>query len=214
MIDYTPFKSLSSGETAELRRCLCTISKTYEKGEEIMSFSEKKNKAGIIDYGKAHLIRIDPEGRKSIIEYYESGDIFGKMFSPDSELSSYSLTAKEKCGVSFINSEKLTTKCEDNCLKHSIFINNLFACAMFKSHLHIDVLSQRTIRLKLIAFFENLKRQQKSDRIILPLSFSDLADYLAVDRSAMMREIKSLKENEIISVKGKAVRLLRSDSEY
>ena len=41
----------------------------------------------------------------------------------------------------------------------------------------------------------------------IPLSYTDLADYLSVDRSAMMRELKSLKEEGFISRDGNKVTL-------
>ena len=44
--------------------------------------------------------------------------------------------------------------------------------------------------------------------IYLPFSFTDLADYLAVNRSAMSREISNLKEEGLIEVNGKKIKLL------
>ena len=47
-----------------------------------------------------------------------------------------------------------------------------------------------------------------SKTIELPFSLTDLADYLMIDRTAMMREIKRLKdENVIKKVKNKIVLL-------
>ena len=68
-----------------------------------------------------------------------------------------------------------------------------------KSLVHVDMLCQRTLRSKLMSFFEYLESEEKSNSFTLPLPFSDLADYLGVDRSAMMREIKKLNEEKIIS---------------
>ena len=40
------------------------------------------------------------------------------------------------------------------------------------------------------------------------MSLSDLADYLSTDRSALMRELKHLKEDKVIDVDGKTFKLL------
>ena len=40
---------------------------------------------------------------------------------------------------------------------------------------------------------------------MLNITLTDLADYLAIDRSAMMREIKHLKEDRIIVIENKKV---------
>ena len=46
----------------------------------------------------------------------------------------------------------------------------------------------------------------KSFRI--PFSLTDLADYLSVDRSAMMRELKILKDEGFIEKSGNKIKLL------
>ena len=53
-----------------------------------------------------------------------------------------------------------------------------------------------------------MKEQSPSSEINLPVSLSDLADYLSVDRSAMMREMKKMKQEEMISAKGSKITLL------
>ena len=49
-----------------------------------------------------------------------------------------------------------------------------------------------------MTFFEYIKKEKGKNTFTLPLPLSDLADYLSVDRSAMMREIKKLNEEKII----------------
>ena len=39
-------------------------------------------------------------------------------------------------------------------------------------------------------------------------SYTDLADYLSVDRSAMMRELKNLKEDKLIKDTNKKITIL------
>ena len=40
------------------------------------------------------------------------------------------------------------------------------------------------------------------------MSYTELADYLAVNRSALSREIKNLKDDMLIETKGKRIKLL------
>jgi CRP-like cAMP-binding protein len=44
--------------------------------------------------------------------------------------------------------------------------------------------------------------------ITLPFNLKDLADYLAINRSAMFRELRNLKDERIISVNGRRITLL------
>ena len=72
----------------------------------------------------------------------------------------------------------------------------------------VDVLSRRSIRDKLLCYFRQLADQTGSDRFTLPFSLSTLADYIATDRSAMMRELKRLRTEGVIRSSGREVTLL------
>ena len=68
-------------------------------------------------------------------------------------------------------------------------------------------LSQRTIREKLICYFMQLAAQAKASSFSLPFTMVDLADYLSIDRSAMTRELKRMKEEGLIEMDKRCVRL-------
>ena len=71
----------------------------------------------------------------------------------------------------------------------------------------VEVLSQRSIREKLICYFLQLAGNQNSQEFSLPFTMVDLADYLSIDRSAMTREMKHMKEDGLIEVEKKRIRL-------
>jgi len=65
-----------------------------------------------------------------------------------------------------------------------------------------------------LSYFEIMSTRNNSKTIYLPFGFSELADYLAVNRSALMREIKSLKEEGFIESKNKKIRLLYYNTSF
>ena len=69
----------------------------------------------------------------------------------------------------------------------------------------IEILSNKTIRNKLLAYFKIMSKRNNSKVIYLPYTFIDLADYLGVDRSAMYRELKNLKEEGLITIVNKKI---------
>ena len=71
---------------------------------------------------------------------------------------------------------------------------------------HIQILTKRSIRDKILEYI-NINRVPGSKIIYLPFSYTDFANYLAVDRCAMSRELKNLKEDGIIETKGKKIYL-------
>ena len=92
-------------------------------------------------------------------------------------------------------------KCKKNCKFHDellVGLPNLVLTKVSDLNLRIELLSQKTIRDKLLSYFRILSENNFSKTFVIPFSLTDLADYLSIDRSAMMRELKMLKEDGII----------------
>ena len=71
----------------------------------------------------------------------------------------------------------------------------------------IQLLSQKTIRNKLLEYF-NLKTENRiTKNIYLPYTFIELANYLGIDRSAMYRELKHMQIEGLIEIKSKKITL-------
>ena len=74
-------------------------------------------------------------------------------------------------------------------------------------NIRIELLTKRTTRDKLLAYFKYIdqKTGDGSKNIRIPLSHTELANFLSVDRSAMTRELKYLKEEGFIEQIGKRI---------
>ena len=59
-----------------------------------------------------------------------------------------------------------------------------------------------------MAYLNSIATEKQTTTFILPMSYTTLAEYLSVDRSAMMRELKNLVDEGIIERDGKKLRLL------
>ena len=73
--------------------------------------------------------------------------------------------------------------------------------------MRIELLTKRSIRDKLLSYFSILSTRKLSTSFELPHSLTDLADYLSIDRSAMMRELKLLKEDGFVTKTGNRITL-------
>ena len=74
----------------------------------------------------------------------------------------------------------------------------------------VEVLSQRSIREKLLCYFTTQSHSCGSRSFTIPFTLSMLADYISTDRSAMMRELRKLREEGIVRMEGRKVELLRN----
>ena len=111
-----------------------------------------------------------------------------------------------RCQVAFINERKLTSH-DDFHETRAQILEEILMRAQRRAMMHADVLCQRSLRQKLLVYFGYLSRSGGRSFFDLPFSYTDCADYLAVDRSAMMRELGRMKEEGIVTVDGRRLRL-------
>ena len=107
--------------------------------------------------------------------------------------------------------DNIHEKCRNSCKFHqqlSEYIPELILYKITNLNARVELLTKRSTRDKLIGYFTSLSSQKFSKSFKLPLSLTDLADYLGVDRSAMMRELKLLKEDGFIQKDGNRITLL------
>ena len=79
---------------------------------------------------------------------------------------------------------------------------------MTEKNERISMLTKKTIRNKLLEYFNIMSKKYNSKYIYLPFNFTNLADFLAIDRCAMSRELKYLKDEGFIEIKDKKITLL------
>lgn len=185
--------------------------KTFEKNEVITTYIAKRNQLCIMFAGYADLVRYDLNGNRTIVDHFSKNDIFGEVFYTITTNNELLVEARSKCEVLFYTYDDIHTKCKHNCRFHQILSENLPELVLNKVtnlNMRIELLTKRSIRDKLIGYFSFLSTSSLSKTFELPFSLTDLADYLSVDRSAMMRELKLLKDDGFIAKNRNKITLL------
>ena len=192
-------------------KCHKSTKRHYEKGETITTYLEKRNQLCILLTGEADLIRYDYNGNKTIIGQFTDNSIFGEVLYPANTNNELFVLARTNCEVVFFTYDNLWSRCKPNCTFHKDFseqINKMIMNQVVELNTRIELLTKKNIRDKLLSYFDILSNKLLSKKFTLPLSLTDLADYLSVDRSAMMRELSHLIEEGFIDKKGKKITLL------
>lgn len=202
------FQDISYDDYRCLLTCFQAVHKSFRAEELIYDFSWPKNDAvGVVERGQAQLIRIDEEGVETVLEELGAGGVFGKTLAfSTSAGDSLEVVCRTPCDVLFIDYPHILKRCENACLRHSILVRNMLKLMSDKAQAlsqRVDVLSRRSIREKLLCYFRQLAGQANSNTFVLPFSLSTLADYIATDRSAMMRELKRLREEGAVHSDGR-----------
>ena len=207
------FQDISYEEYSRLLTCFQAVQKSFRSDDLIYDFSSPQNDAvGIVERGCAALIRIDEEGVATVMEELGPGGVFGRTLAfAGSSGDSLQVVCRTPCDVLFIDYPHILKRCEHACNRHSVLVQNMLRLMSDKAQAlsqRVDVLSRRSIREKLLCYFRQLSEQAGSNTFTLPFSLSTLADYIATDRSAMMRELKRLREEGTIRSDGRQFTLL------
>lgn len=191
--------------------CKNVQKKSFRKNQVITTYIKKRNQICILINGEADLVRYDLNGDKSIIEHFTKNDIFGEALYIVTTNNELSVEAKKNCEVLFYIYDNIHQKCRNSCKFHQTLsenFSNLILNKVMDLNTRVEILTKRSIREKLRGYFNILSTRSLNKTFSLPFSLTDLADYLSVDRSAMMREIKSLKDEGFIKKNGNKITLL------
>lgn len=209
MNEIALFNGIENKDVKSMLNCFNATTISYKNGTTIISNLANTGAIGIIYEGSANLIKIDYNGNRTIIEKLERGSIFGEVFLPNSD--ELSIVATDNCTVISFDYEHITRRCKKSCPYHSKLIDNMIqilADKIVNMNNRIDILTKKTIREKLLEYFKTIEKEKLSKTFKLNLNFTELADYFGVDRSALMREIKNLKNEGFIETKGNKITLL------
>ena len=191
--------------------CSKVQTKFFQKGEVVTTYLVNRKQVCILVSGSADLIRYDFNGTKNIVERFYKNDIFGEVFYRINTNNDLFVMAREMCEVVFFNYEIFEKKCKSSCKFHEKLLLNLPNLVIGKvsdMNFRVELLSKRSIRDKLISYFSMQSEINFSKTFTLPFSLTDLADFLSVDRSAMMRELSYLKEEGFIKKHDNKITLL------
>ena len=204
------FKNIEGKNREKLLTYLEAVTYKYPKNKRILNNLVSNNFICIILEGNIEITRIDVEGNKSLIDSYETNSLFCSL-SYSFKNEEIEVTTKEETKVIIIDFNSIINMNENKLSIYNTFLKNLtiiLSKIIVNSNERIEVLSNKSIRDKLLDYFKIQSKKNNSKVIYLPVSYTELADYLAVNRSALSREIKNLKDDGLIETRGRRIKLL------
>lgn len=210
----SPFANLSKVQIDKLYNLLGVHIYTFRKGEEVLPTIKNENIYAIILEGSAQIINSDYNGNEILMENLSKDSIFGSNISATNN-DNVHIFAKEYTKVLVIDYKELMNPENLKYKYFNEFFNNMFDIinSMYKeTNERVKILEKKQIRDKLLEYFDIEYRKSRLNYFYLSFSFKELADYLAVNRSAMFRELKSLKDEHFIDVDGRRITLLNVKS--
>ena len=198
------FRDIAPADLASLLDCLDARERAYEKGAWLLRRGEWTDRLGLVLSGTVHILREDFWGSRSIVGLAGPGEIFAESYALAGEPLEVSVLAASDARVLFLRVETALTGCGQ-------LTRNLTALLAEKNLTltrKMRHMARRTTREKLLSYLSAQAARAGGPDFDIPLDRQQLADYLAVDRSAMSAVLGKLREEGVLEFRKNHFRLL------
>ena len=201
------FKDFSIDEIIEIFSVVSFYEKIYKKNDIILAENTKIEYFGIITNGKIALSNFDYFGNRNILNVFEKEDSFAEALVSLEIQIPHEVISLTDSSIVWIEYKSLSKS-----LYYQKILNNLLNIISTKNLIlnkKLQILSKRTTREKILEYLSNQKKLLSIDsNFEINLNRNEMADYLALDRSNLSRELGKLKKEGIIDFKKNKFKLL------
>lgn len=202
LLNVELFNGIDENNISSMLSCLEAQISDYNKNEFILREGDPVNYVGIVLDGQLQIIREDANGERILITGLNKGDIFGEALSSANVTHSpVSVVSYSDSKVLVINFQRILKVCSSACSHHTKLIENMLHLLAQKNLFlqnRMNILSKKTIRSRILCYFDSVVFIQGHNNINIPFNREELADFLCTDRSALSRELANMKAEGII----------------
>ena len=205
------FSGTGDAELLKFIDCSGTALRRYPAGSVILREGDVPHNIYVVADGTVTLSRAGSGGREVCTENGR-GDSFSMTEAFAGMQSGFSAETGGGCLLVLVPAAKLLEPCHEVCGCHLRVLRNLtktLAVSSAESDERLTHLTRRTTRGKLLSYLTAEAEKAGSDTFRIPLDRQALADYLAVDRSAMSAEISKMRAEGLIETDRSKFRLIR-----
>ena len=198
------FRDIAPADLASLLDCLDARERAYEKGAWLLRRGERTDRLGLVLSGTVHILREDFWGSRSIVGLAGPGEIFAESYALAGEPLEVSVLAASDARVLLLRVETALTGCGQ-------LTRNLTALLAEKNLTltrKMRHMARRTTREKLLSYLSAQALRSGGPEFDIPMDRQQLADYLAVDRSAMSAALGKLRDEGVLEFRKNHFRLL------
>lgn len=196
------FDDISETDIEAMLNCLSAVKRDYAKGEYVFCRGDRVDSVAFLLKGCVHIRKEDFWGNLSILNEITAGEIFGEVYAclGGDEILNNAVAVRQSA-VLFLDINRILATCPSDCRFHGQLIRNLLAVIASKNKTltqKLEHMSQRTTREKLLSYLSEQSMRAGSRSFDIPFNRQQLADFLAVDRSAMSRELGRMREEGVV----------------
>ena len=201
------FRVIPAGELTALLAQASAREARFQKGDLLLRRGEVTGRLGLVLEGTVHIIREDFWGNRSIVGLAGPGEVLAESYALAGEPLSVSVLAASDGAALFLDARHLTdARLTDNLLS-LLARKNLMLTGKMRH------MACRTTRDKLLSYLSAQALAAGGSEFDIPMDRQQLADYLAVDRSAMSAALGKLRDEGVLTFRKNHFHLLRQGEE-
>ena len=204
------FKDLLPDEIEKFVKFTGTTVKRYPRGERVLEAFAPHANIGIIVSGEAQILSLDRLGNETVGHSIESGAMFGTVSTILGEdLIATSVQLTTEAVILWVPYRSLLIAGPKLGRMHGIVMKNLLETFSRKNVLmmqKVELLSQKTLRERMILYLLQRERRQGSERVRVP-GRVQLAKELECNQSALTREIAQMQADGLVECGERWMRL-------
>ena len=206
------FSGIKDQDLSALMTCIGGQVRTYAKGQFISLEADEVKWVHVVLSGRVHMIKEDLWGNETLFSVINENQLFGETFAGSGDpVSSVAFLSAKETRLLSIPFYRIMHTCTTACLFHHRIIENMVSLIAEKNKAlmeKLEIVSQKTLRRKILSYLSFQSRKHGSDEFTIPLGRLELANYLCVDRSALTRELTYMKDEGIIDFTKNTFKLL------
>lgn len=199
------FRGVAAADVPERVCALGGAVRRFVKGAAVLREGESTHSLGVLLAGRLRLVRTDWDGNREIVADLAPGAIFAESFAvaPHPPLA-VTVEAVAPAEVLFLDAARLAASDRASALLSILAGKNRYL------NEKLSIVSRRRTREKVLAFLSAESRRAGTCEFEIPFDRQGLADYLAVDRSALSAELGRLRDEGVLSFRKNRFRLRTS----
>lgn len=195
------FQGISQENLEKLLQELDARQVFYEKGNFLVHTGDKIPAAGLVLSGEVHILREDFWGSRALVAQIPTGAFFGETYALLDTAAEVSVQAAADTQVLYLSLNRMLTPSAQQNPLFTLLSRRLlqsFAGRNLTLTRKIAHVTCRSTREKLLSFLSSCAQESRSAVFSIPFDRQQLADYLAVERSAMSAELSRMKKDGLL----------------
>ena len=195
-LDDTAILTLTSSDTVRLKQ--------YPAGTVIYECGQPILYAGIVLEGEIDVLHTTEDGYETLVNRLLPSHTFGESFCCVSDINTINtIRSVTQVTVLFLDLSLLLHTLQGHEAYYTVFTRNVIR-SLANNNIQLNskvyVLTKKTLREKILTYFELLSAQTHTREIELPFNREQLANYLGSERSSLCRELSRLAEEQVIRI--------------